>query len=389
MVANGQIMRQESQGELMASHPALAASANGGTAMQVKGSYATAVSVQRPRTLANVEAKLMEEAALSGSTFYYGWGAGKDRVEGPSVNLAMSAVRLWGNCAVELQPVQETRDAWIFTAAFVDLETGFTLSRQFRQAKNWVVHGRFDDARKDDIRFQIGQSKAIRNVVLNAVPTWLTNKAVERAKDGVREELESWIGKKGIESIRALLLKRLNEHGVTEAVALAKFGRSTPGGLTIEDMVVMRGDVEALKHGEDTVEHLYQPRISETLAAEGPKSDRLAEKMERRKAGPETPKEPESKDENPPFEPSTEPDEESQEPPAKQHPFDALAESIEGCDSEAALKAADAARKAASRKHTITSEESTKLLELIQLRRGQLEKETNQEGGYDDPFEGR
>ena len=32
--------------------------------------------------------------------------------------------------------MQETPDAWIFTGHFIDLETGFTLSRQFRQSKH-------------------------------------------------------------------------------------------------------------------------------------------------------------------------------------------------------------------------------------------------------------
>src|ERR1700733_12715611 len=142
--------------------------AQGRSIQRVQTGYCTAVAVQKPRSLVVVKKRLDEEAALAGEDFFYGWGAGKDRVEGPSVGLAMAAVRCWGNCAIEALPVQDLGDSWVFTSAFIDLETGFTLTRQFRQSKKWTVHGKMDGERKDDVRFQIGQSKSARNVALNA-----------------------------------------------------------------------------------------------------------------------------------------------------------------------------------------------------------------------------
>src|SRR5262245_25629030 len=109
---------------------------------QVKTQYTTAVAVQQPRDLQVVHKRLIAEAKMAGESFYYGWGNGKDRIEGPSVNLAMAAARCYHNSAVDILPLQETSDAWVFTAVFVDLETGFTLTRQFRQSKNWTVYGK-------------------------------------------------------------------------------------------------------------------------------------------------------------------------------------------------------------------------------------------------------
>ena len=51
----------------------------GGTLQRAGSQWVTAVQVQRPRNLREVERNLMEEAALAGETMYYGWGAGKDR----------------------------------------------------------------------------------------------------------------------------------------------------------------------------------------------------------------------------------------------------------------------------------------------------------------------
>lgn len=224
---------------------------------RLQGSYATAIAVQRPRDLRIVEQSALAEAALLGSEAYYGWGTGKDRVEGPSVELANVLARCWGNCAIELQPVQEARDSWIFTAAFVDLETGFTLMRQFRQAKDWTVYGKFDDARKEDIRFQIGQSKAVRNVILNALPAWLVRRAMDKARGGVREEVEGLIAKHGLEAIQRKAVERLASLGVEEARVLSTMGRKAVAALTVEDLVLLRGNITAIERGADTTESLF------------------------------------------------------------------------------------------------------------------------------------
>jgi hypothetical protein len=246
----------------------------GQVATRVQGSYVTAVAVQKPRTLPTVQRRLEEEATLAGESFYYGWAAGGERIEGPSVKLAMAAVRCWGNCSVELRPVQETHDAWVFTAAFVDYETGFTLERQFRQAKSWKVHGRHDEARKEDIRFQIGQSKAIRNVVLNALPIGLIDRALDIAKDGARAKLEKFIagidakqGKgKGLVQAVDMVLKGLAKHGVKEDTVLRKLEIADRKAIDLDRLLILRGDLAALDSGEARGEELYPATKTESIA---------------------------------------------------------------------------------------------------------------------------
>ena len=230
--------------------PAAEILGNGGAMTRMQTTYATAIAVQKPRRLSDVQRRLLEEADLAGEEFYYGWGAGKDRIEGASVKLALAAARCWGNCAVELQPVQETPDAWIFTAAFVDLETGFTLSRQFRQSKKWQVYGKHDEARKEDIRFQIGQSKAIRNVVLNAVSASLTTKAREQAKAGVRQKIEQYVTKNGMPAAIDMVCRALLKHGVSEERILAKMQVAAKTALDIDHLVILRGDLAAIDNGQ-------------------------------------------------------------------------------------------------------------------------------------------
>lgn len=231
--------------------------------MQVRSSFATAVHVQKPRNLREVEKEFLMEADLAGASFYYGWGvqdksSGKNKaVEGPSIGLAKSLLRCWGNCAVEMLPVNETPQAYYFTAAFVDLEKGVTITRQFRQSKSWQVFGKMDAERKEDVRFQIGQSKAIRNVIRAALPDWMVQKGIEKAKNGEMQKLETYIAKNGIAAAQDYAIAELKKFGVTAEMILEKLERPTAIAITKEDIVLLKGDIQALRTGQDSIESLY------------------------------------------------------------------------------------------------------------------------------------
>lgn len=231
--------------------------APGRALQQVRTQFCTAMTVQQPRQLGLVQRRLLEEARIAGEEFYYGWGAGKSAIEGPSVKLAMALARCWGNCVVQMQPVQDLEDSWVFTASFVDLETGFTLDRQFRQSKQWKIHGKFDADRADDMRFQIGQSKAVRNVILNALPSSLTARALTEAKSGVRAKIEGYIEKHGLAKATDIALGALAKVGVNEAQVLKKFSVADRNGLSVEHLVTIKGDLSAIEGGQDRADVLY------------------------------------------------------------------------------------------------------------------------------------
>jgi hypothetical protein len=155
-------------------------------AMRVQTRYTTAMVVQKPRDLDAITKRVLKEAELAAATFYYQWGQGKGLVEGVSIEGAMIMVRNWGNCVADSRVVEEGPMHWIIDGIFIDLESGFTLSRQFRQRKSESHQktGKDGDAeRKVDIAFQIAQSKSQRNVVVRAMPGWLVAAALEKAKE--------------------------------------------------------------------------------------------------------------------------------------------------------------------------------------------------------------
>ncbi len=228
------------------------------TGMSVSCNYPTAMVVVNPRSLAKVTQRVLEEADQAGEDFIYAWGKGKDAVEGASVGLINCCLRNMGNCVAGMRPVQETAASWIFTAYVVDRETGYALERQFRQSKNSVVHGNFDRERKDDIRFQIGQSKATRNVGKNFLPSWLIDKAMERAKAGARTRMEAEIKAKGSPAFtQDKIVRLMKTKGVTLEQILAKFEIASVAALDIDRLLILNSLYKQIDTGESRVDELF------------------------------------------------------------------------------------------------------------------------------------
>ncbi len=213
--------------------------------------FHTAMAVQRPRNLDKVVAVVLREAEFAGDAFYYSFPMGGKKIEGPSIGLAMAVAREWSNCAVPVE-YYETAMEWVFTAHFVDLERGFTVSRVFRKRKGKGAFKRLEDDRAEDMTFQAAQSRAIRNVVLAGVPRWLTDQAKERAKEAVLRG----ISKEGLAVATDKALKFLAGYGISEERVLAVLGKPKHEWAS-EDIASLRGMASQLRDGQTTAEQLF------------------------------------------------------------------------------------------------------------------------------------
>jgi hypothetical protein len=143
--------------------------------------------------------KLATLAAAAGSDWFYrfpvrnkdgsqGW------IEGPSIKLANDVARIFGNCVIEVREI-DVGDGWTFYSRFTDIETGFSMERAFRQRKSQGSIKTKDADRQQDIAYQIGQSKSIRNVICNGLQLYC-DYAFEQAQNSLVEKigkaLESW-----------------------------------------------------------------------------------------------------------------------------------------------------------------------------------------------------
>jgi hypothetical protein len=226
----------------------------GNNLMQVKSDYSAAIQIQKPRKLQNVILKCEEEAAIAGDEFYYSWRQGSEIVEGLTVGAAQAIARNWGNCAIDVR-VQETPNAYVFNGAFIDLETGFNLVRPFRQNKQSPKKKNGSDIytgeRGKDIIFQIGASKATRNVVLNAVPKWLATKVMLKAKDNVKGKLEAM----GIPKATEKIIKKAEALGIPEDRIESAFGKKH--SWDIEKLVLLMGALRSIEDGFETLDSIF------------------------------------------------------------------------------------------------------------------------------------
>lgn len=222
--------------------------------VQTRTQHITAVRVQVPRVLEEVEKAVIQEAALMGEDYFYAWEqrdktspTGKALIKGISIDGAAMVLRNWTNCTCEIAIVEEGPGHWVLLATFLDFEKGVGFPRLYRQRKA-EKHGRYDDDRALDIAFQIGQSKAQRNAIDKGIPKWLINKGLAAATDASNKKYEDVPAS----------IKRFQQYArkirVTDAQLEDKLGKPfkqwTPSDC-VEMAAVMRGIQQQLTTPED------------------------------------------------------------------------------------------------------------------------------------------
>lgn len=219
---------------------------------------ANVVTAQRVAIKRNVGAILRDARALAqaaGDKFFYRIPFKNKRtgqttfVEGPTIGCAMAAASLYGNCSIRALPVQDTPTAWTFMAEFCDYEKGVTVVRSFQQRKEQNT-GMGDGGRQLDIVFQIGQSKAMRNVVVGALG-WLTEEMEDAAKSGVLDR----IGREP-EKARAWLVSAAAKMEIALVRMERIMGRSAKDW-TVPDMAKLFAQISSIRDGFATADDLF------------------------------------------------------------------------------------------------------------------------------------
>ena len=235
--------------------------------VQTKVPYQTAIAVQKPRNLDTIVKRIERECEYAGQSFYYSWEiqgkTGKARVEGGSIGLAAALVREWGNCATPVI-LEENEDSWILTVTFIDMETGSNIQRIYKYKKDRVIPGRYEASRSEDMAFQAAQSRAIRNVILMAMPRWLVDKAIDLAKQCEIKKIDY----EGIAAAADKAVKFLAGYGITEQQIIEKTGKQKTEWVS-EDIANLRGVAQALKDGQIRPEEVF-PAKTQTKKPDAP-----------------------------------------------------------------------------------------------------------------------
>ena len=211
------------------------------------GTATTARKVEVQRDEAKVLQKITAYAAAAGEHWFYRWPVKNRRkgttdiVEGISIKGANAISRLFGNDSIDVRVIDAGRSFLIY-AKFSDLETGYSLVRPFQQDKGGAKLGGDDDARRLDMALQIGVSKAIRNVINNALETFCTF-GLEMAKSN----LVGRVGK-DLPRYRARLAQKFADLGVDIKRVEATAGRPLDQWLA-PDVARIIAEVRAVDDG--------------------------------------------------------------------------------------------------------------------------------------------
>lgn len=208
----------------------------------------------RPRDLERIEKTALFEAKRLAERAYYAWEV-KDRksgkkypVFGPSIHLANALLRIWGNSLVTCEVTEDEVDHWTFTATFIDVETMTVVQRPYIQYKTY--HDAYGQERGLQIAFQVGVSKATRDVVLRALPGWLIDEALNAAK-------EAAVGDK-LSSAKDRVIQAFQRLQVSKEM-LEKYLGKKRRQWTDEDIAHLRGVWARIHDRESTVQEIFGP----------------------------------------------------------------------------------------------------------------------------------
>lgn len=233
--------------------------------------------------------KLQALGSAAGSDWFYRFpvkkkDGGRDWIEGASIRLANDLARIYGNCDIDTRVV-DVGDSWIIYARFSDYETGFAMTRPFQQRKNQKTVGG-DADRQRDIALQIGVSKAIRNVIVNALQTY-SDFAFDSARnslvDKIGTDIERWrnrtidgIAKMPVELIRVerVIGRTAKEWLAPDIASVIAMMKAIADGMATVDETFPVSDKQV--DGEAT-EETAQSGLSEFAANEGANKDQPAQ----------------------------------------------------------------------------------------------------------------
>lgn len=236
--------------------------AAGATLQRAQTEFFTAIQVQVPRNKHDVIARVEDEMSLAPDRMLYEWEVKNKHnpdkpsvVSGPSVKMSNSIVAEYGNCIQRAKLVSETNTHWLIDGEFVDLERGVMTVRQFRQRKDQgSKSAKYDDERALDIAFQIGQSKAMRNAVMNGIPQSIVERAIKTVRKALAQEAIQEAG--GVDKAKVAMVSALARYGVTQKMIETRLKKPI-AEWTEANIADMRIVFTSLRDGDITVDKAF------------------------------------------------------------------------------------------------------------------------------------
>lgn len=171
-------------------------------------------------------------------------------IEGPSARFAEVVLYSWGNCRAGARVVGED-DQFVTAQGFHwDLEKntaiGYEVKRRITNRS-----GRRYSSDMIGVTANAACSIALRNAILKGIPKALWVPVYEKARQTIMGDFQTLGARRGV------VLGNFQKFGVTPERVCAKLGVAGPGDITLEQIVVLRGLLNALKEGDTSVEDQF------------------------------------------------------------------------------------------------------------------------------------
>ena len=247
--------RVEEEGEILSGVDAAAslAIASGEINQQI------ATSKRYPRSIKQFIDKATELAALDEETAeecIYALPRDGKTIEGPSARFAEILAYAWGNCRAGARTIGEDANFVKAQGTFYDLEKNVGI--QFEVSRR-ITDKRGNRYKPDMIgtTANAAGSIALRNAVLKGIPKAFWKKAYQRARGVVAGDFKTLANR------RAEALKQFAVFGVTPEMIYGLLQIKGVEDVTLDNMVVLKGVLTAIKEGDTTVEQVFAPPVTQ------------------------------------------------------------------------------------------------------------------------------
>lgn len=224
-----------------------------------------------PRSLKKFLNESLELATLDDETAeecIYALKRDGKTIEGPSARFAEIVAMSWGNNRAGARIVEEGREFVTAQGVFHDLERNVAITYEVKRRITTRSGQRFG-ADMIGVTANAACSIALRNAVLKGVPKALWRKTYESARRAIMGDFQTLANR------RTSAIHAFAKFGVDEKAVIGWLNRPSLDEVSLDDLVLLRGLLTAIKEGETTPEQAFSSQPPERANAV-PLSERLA-----------------------------------------------------------------------------------------------------------------
>lgn len=207
---------------------------------------------QYPRSVVRFRKEALEMVTLNekvAESCIYALPRDGKTIEGPSARFAEVIASAWGNCRAGARVVSDHGDFVTAQGVFHDLERNVAITYEVQRRITNKSGKRFG-ADMIGVTANAACSIALRNAILKGVPKAFWDDLYEASRQVIRGDFKT------LNNRRADTLSKFQGYGMTKEEVCATLGVGGIEDIGLDELVLLRGMLTALKEGDTTPDQL-------------------------------------------------------------------------------------------------------------------------------------